>query len=262
MNDLATVGIVGAAVGVAKGVMDQKNAQKYDSQAGTDVGSYIKNGISNAIPLGLAAMGGYAGINTLLGKEFAIKGTNVKDISKSIAGNIYPGRDELIEELNETMVKNVSSSKKFLDKQAQLGAKEALEKIGNIPKEEAEKISKTVSSKNLNKSIEDLRDTVSKKIPEDKDIDNVLNAVKKRVEKTMSKEPDLENVLQTMNPIEKYANYPKAYFTNPDKTVRNTRVGVAISTYTGLAIGGRYLQGGSLTRDEYGRRDIAGVPFL
>lgn len=262
MNDLATVGIVGAAVGVAKGVIDQKNAQKYDSQAGTNVGSYIKNGISNAIPLGLAAMGGYAGIGTLLGKEFTIKGTNIKDIAKSISGNIYPGRDELIEELNETMVKNVSSSKKFLDKQAQLGAKEALEKIGNIPKEEAEKISKTVSSKNLDKSIEKLRDTVSEKLPEGKDIDNVLNTVKKRAEKTMSKEPDLENVLQTMNPIEKYANYPKAYFTNSDKTVRNTRKGVAIGTYAGLAIGGRYLQGGSLTRDEYGRRDIAGVPFL
>ena len=262
MNDLATVGIVGAAVGMAKGVIDQKNAQRYDSQASTDVGSYIKNGISNAIPLGLAAMGGYAGIGTLLGKEFTIKGTNIKDIAKSISGNIYPGRDELIEELNETMVKNVSSSKKFLDKQAQLGAKEALEKIGNIPKEEAEKISKTVSSKNLDKSIEKLRDTVSEKLPEGKDIDNVLNTVKKRAEKTMSKEPDLENVLQTMNPIEKYANYPKAYFTNPDKTVRNTRKGVAIGTYAGLAIGGRYLQGGSLTRDEYGRRDIAGVPFL
>ena len=262
MNDLATVGIVGAAVGMAKGVIDQKNAQRYDSQASTDVGSYIKNGISNAIPLGLAAMGGYAGIGTLLGKEFTIKGTSIKDIAKSISGNIYPGRDELIEELNETMVKNVSSSKKFLDKQAQLGAKEALEKIGNIPKEEAEKISKTVSSKNLDKSIEKLRDTVSEKLPEGKDIDNVLNTVKKRAEKTMSKEPDLENVLQTMNPIEKYANYPKAYFTNPDKTVRNTRKGVAIGTYTGLAIGGRYLQGGSLTRDEYGRRDIAGVPFL
>lgn len=262
MNDLATVGIVGAAVGMAKGVIDQKNAQRYDSQASTDVGSYIKSGISNAIPLGLAAMGGYAGIGTLLGKEFTIKGTNIKDIAKSISGNIYPGRDELIEELNETMVKNVSSSKKFLDKQAQLGAKEALEKIGNIPKEEAEKISKTVSSKNLDKSIEKLRDTVSEKLPEGKDIDNVLNTVKKRAEKTMSKEPDLENVLQTMNPIEKYANYPKAYFINPDKTVRNTRKGVAIGTYAGLAIGGRYLQGGSLTRDEYGRRDIAGVPFL
>lgn len=262
MNDLATVGIVGAAVGMAKGVIDQKNAQRYDSQASTNVGSYIKNGISNAIPLGLAAMGGYAGIGTLLGKEFTIKGTNIKDIAKSISGNIYPGRDELIEELNETMVKNVSSSKKFLDKQAQLGTKEALEKIGNIPKEEAEKISKTVSSKNLDKSIEKLRDIVSEKLPEGKDIDNVLNTVKKRAEKTMSKEPDLENVLQTMNPIEKYANYPKAYFTNPDKTVRNTRKGVAIGTYAGLAIGGRYLQGGSLTRDEYGRRDIAGVPFL
>lgn len=190
-------------------------------------------------------------------------GSKIQDIASSVANSkwaesIIPS----VQELNQTMVKNISSSKKFLDKQAQLGAKEALVKIGNIPKEEAEKISKTVSSKNLDKSIEDLRDTVSKKISEDKNIDNVLNAVKKRAEKTMSKEPDLESVLQTMNPIEKYASYPKAYFTNPDKKVRNTRIGTAIGTYTALSVGGRYLQGGTLTTDQYGRKDIAGIPFL
>ena len=190
-------------------------------------------------------------------------GSKIQDIASSVANSkwaesIIPS----VQELNQTMVKNISSSKKFLDKQAQLGAKEALEKIGNIPKEEAEKISKTVSSKNLDKSIEDLRDTVSKKIPKDKNIDNVLNAVKKRAEKTMSKEPDLESILQTMNPIEKYANYPKAYFTNPDKKVRNTRIGTAIGAYTALSVGGRYLQGGTLTTDQYGRKDIAGIPFL
>ena len=262
MNDLATVGIVGAAVGMAKGVIDQKNAQKYDSQAGTNVGSYIKNGISNAIPLGLAAMGGYAGIGTLLGKEFTIKGTNVKDIAKSIAGNVYPGRDELIEELNETMVKNVSSSKKFLDKQAQSGANHALEKFGGLSEEEAKKITKSISSKNVNENIDALKDTISNTISEDRDIDKVLKGMKNYSNDAINKEPSMEDVISGMKKNEKYLHYPKAYFTNPDKTVRNTRKGVAIGTYAGLAIGGRYLQGGSLTRDEYGRRDIAGVPFL
>ena len=29
-----------------------------------------------------------------------------------------------------------------------------------------------------------------------------------------------------------------------------------------LSVGGRYLQGGTLTTDQYGRKDIAGIPFL
>ena len=58
------------------------------------------------------------------------------------------------------------------------------------------------------------------------------------------------------------SKYPQAYFKNPDKKVRNTRIGTAVGAYAALSVGGRYLQGGTLTTDQYGRKDIAGIPFL
>ena len=61
---------------------------------------------------------------------------------------------------------------------------------------------------------------------------------------------------------DKIMKYPQAYFKNPDKEIRNTRIGTAVGVYTALSVGGRYLQGGTLTTDEYGRKDIAGIPFL
>lgn len=261
MNDLATVGIVGAAVGVAKGVIDQKNAQKYDSQASTDVGSYIKNGISNAIPLGLAAMGGYAGISTLLGKDFAIKGTSVKDIAKSIAGNVYPGKNELAEELNETIAKNMSSNKKYVNEKTRdiLNGKiddliEATSLSDDLAKKAKDIVANTNQS-NLDKNISEL----NKIFPNENVVHKTFDRAKKEIG-NITISPD--NVKRELGDIRYKMNIPKAYFTNPDKTVRNTRAGVAVGTYAGLAVGGRYLQGGSLTRDEYGRRDIAGVPFL
>ena len=55
-------------------------------------------------------------------------GETIEDIASSIsnskwAKSIIPTMDEL----NQTMTKNISSSKKFLDEQAQLGVKKALQ---------------------------------------------------------------------------------------------------------------------------------------
>ena len=65
-----------------------------------------------------------------------------------------------------------------------------------------------------------------------------------------------------ISPYQKPFIYPVAYFSNPDKHIRHTRINTAIGTYAGVAVGGRYLSGGTLTRDKYGRKDIAGIPFL
>lgn len=62
--------------------------------------------------------------------------------------------------------------------------------------------------------------------------------------------------------LTKLVETPKAYFTNPDKDIRNTRIKTAVAGYAAASVGGRYLSGGTLTRDSYGRNDIAGVPFI
>lgn len=62
--------------------------------------------------------------------------------------------------------------------------------------------------------------------------------------------------------LERVTTIPQAYFTNPDKDIRKARITTTVVGYAGLAVGGRYLSGGTLTRDSYGRNDIAGVPFV
>ena len=190
-------------------------------------------------------------------------GETIEDIASSVANSkwaksIIP----TINELNQTMAKNISSSKKFLDKQAQLGATQALERIGGLSKEEAETISKSISSKNINESIDELKDEITEYISDNRDIDKIISGMKKKATDNINKEPNLEQIMDGMKKNEKYLHYPKAYFTNPDKTIRNTRIGTAIGAYAALSVGRRYLQGGTLTTDEYGRKDIAGIPFL
>ena len=41
MNNIALAGLVRGGIGAVKGIIDQKEAQKYDPQAGTSASSYI-----------------------------------------------------------------------------------------------------------------------------------------------------------------------------------------------------------------------------
>lgn len=56
--------------------------------------------------------------------------------------------------------------------------------------------------------------------------------------------------------------YASTYFNNPDKSIKAQRIAAVAGTYAGVAVGSRYLAGGNLTHDEYGQRDIAGIPFI
>lgn len=67
---------------------------------------------------------------------------------------------------------------------------------------------------------------------------------------------------QMMGKVNYYANIPKAYFNPADPKVKADRIKAAVGGYAGVAVGARVLQGGSITRDEYGQRDIAGIPFV
>lgn len=56
--------------------------------------------------------------------------------------------------------------------------------------------------------------------------------------------------------------YASTYFSNPDQTIKRQRIAAVAGTYAGVAVGARTLSGGNLTHDEYGQRDIAGIPFI
>ena len=57
-----------------------------------------------------------------------------------------------------------------------------------------------------------------------------------------------------------YMRFAGGYF--GDKTYGGTRVKAAIGAYAGVNIGGRFLSGGGVTRNNTGERDIAGIPFI
>ena len=77
-----------------------------------------------------------------------------------------------------------------------------------------------------------------------------------------------DEVRNTIGGINYVFNAPKAYFNpvdasgNINKSARKARIATAAGAYVGINVGGRYLQGGTLTRDDYGQRDIAGIPFV
>ncbi len=82
-------------------------------------------------------------------------------------------------------------------------------------------------------------------------IANTLNTTSVTVEKA--------TLLEGMQHPLRYAS---TYFNNPDQTIKRQRIAAVAGTYAGVAVGTRALAGGNLTHDEYGQRDIAGVPFI
>ena len=71
-----------------------------------------------------------------------------------------------------------------------------------------------------------------------------------------------KNVRSRIGAINYFANLPSAYLNVEDKAVKNDRIKALVGGYAGIAIGGRIIQGGSITRDQYGQNDIAGIPFI
>lgn len=192
-----------------------------------------------------------------------IIGETIEDVASSIsnskwAKSIIP----TVDELNKTIADNSKLSRSLHDENIHRQLKSMFTGI-NIPEEEASRMAKTVKSKNYEQAINELSEDISKYT--DKPVDKVLERAKSITEKELSRKVDINEagIGGKLNAtVNKVIKYPQAYFMNPDKSIRDTRIGTAVGAYAGLAIGGRYLQGGTLTTDQYGRKDIAGIPFL
>lgn len=177
---------------------------------------------------------------------------NINEVASEIASSsygksIYPGKTELIKELNETMSMNPFMKKDELQTQML----KVFQK-GKISDDLANDMASTINPKSFNDDLEKLKEQMS---------EGTFKKAKEKAASVMDNplDPDELNKLSSLN---KAIHYPKAYFTNPDKTISSNRIATAALGYTGVAVGARYLSGGTLTTDSYGRKDIAGVPFL
>lgn len=177
-----------------------------------------------------------------------------KPVIQEYINTLYPGKTNLVKELNETIATNPRMSAKWMDERVQKDVSKRLKSF-KVPEDEAEKLSKTVFSNTYEKDIEALSENINQYII---DTDKAIQVLKTKTGKV------IDEGLDTVKPglYDKITKYPQAYFSNPDKKVRNTRIGTAVGAYAALSVGRRYLQGGTLTTDQYGRKDIAGIPFL
>lgn len=159
-----------------------------------------------------------------------------------------------VDELNQTIASNTRFSAPMRNDNVRSSLATMFQGI-NIPEEEAIRMAKGVNVKNYDSAIDALSDDIAKYT--DKPVDKVIARAKDVTQKEISKTLDPSSL-----PTASKALYPVAYFATPDKTIRNYRVGTAVGAYAGVAVGGRYLTGGTLTRDQYGQKDIAGIPFI
>ena len=180
-------------------------------------------------------------------------GAGIEDVAASIAKSDWH-KAIVPKDMNSELASFISGSTKRTSEMAQNTVRDALKSRVEITPEIEEAIQK-ISSKNLDESIDGALNNIGN-IP-----DAVSNIIKERASESVNN-IDGHKIIRQMTKTERYMNIPKAYFSHPDKKIKNTRIATAVGAYAGVAVGGRYLSGGTLTTDNYGKKDIAGVPFL
>lgn len=164
-------------------------------------------------------------------------GASIMDVAKSIAKDVYPGMPALTEEANRLV---------SLD-----GAKKTLNAIFEGTPGVSEQINK-LNLRNYDEGIQKVAETVAKETKQP------VEAIRDIVDPLLDSGAEVSDLSKPKQVVK----YAQAYYNNPDKKVRNRRIGTTIAAVEATAIGGRYLSGGTLTTDNYGRKDIAGIPFL
>lgn len=189
-------------------------------------------------------------------------GKSINEIASEFAGvdnyakTIFPGLKKLEEEFAQTIAGDTKLSSSLMDDKVQRTVRETLEGIEGIPN--IDEIVNKVHAQTYEKDIDGLADIIAKH--SDK-ADIAVNIMKDDAKEVIDAGLNPNNL--SLGLIDKAKKYPKAYFfSHPDKKIRNTRIGTAVGVYAGVSVGGRYLSGGTLTTDSYGRKDIAGIPLL
>lgn len=196
------------------------------------------------------------------------------DIADEIANsgfykNVVPTVDGFAQELNHAVGSNqkakISYLQNALDKEIAARARKPLEKAGldnatidSVSQRMANALHGTDYS---DEAISKLADIMRQNNVDEKMIDKFSGKASDAVQNILKQDVSIESptlVGGLTHPL----MYAKTYFNNPDPKVRNHRIAAVAGTYGAVAVGGRLLSGGTITEDNYGRRDIAGIPFI
>lgn len=196
-----------------------------------------------------------ASFNELLERGTKFVGDIADDvIHSSTFKTVIPGKEAWAKEFHQTVNSNQAIKSSL--------AKQRIALETNIPesllnKETADKAI-AQASKMTESGFENASKIIQDSGKSQEEAEKIVNIMKKKGERILSEEIDTDN----LSFLQKAPSYARAYFSNPDKKVVNTRIAAAAGTYAGAAVAGRYLSGGTLTSDNYGQKDIAGIPFI
>ena len=135
---------------------------------------------------------------------------------------------------------------------------------------ELDKFKGALNASNVDEA-KSVAETISKRFQDNKyleylnDVEKKYNA--KKTKQKLQKTPIINNFIDDGEWLAEkaYRLDPKgipAYFTTADKKTNRIRAGVVGAGYAGGAMVVRGLQGGNPVTNEYGERDIAGIPFI
>lgn len=139
------------------------------------------------------------------------------------------------------------------------------------------KIADRIKREATDTSADDIIDTLFREYQEDyskifadeTDLNKAKSALKESFKDRLSMPG--ANQKTTVNAQEAYASlnaFQKgqalggAYFNTADKDAKFARMATAAGVYMGAATVGRVMNGGTLTQDSYGRKDLVGIPFI
>ena len=179
--------------------------------------------------------------------------------------NVIPTSDEFTRELlqgiNSNQKAKIDYLQDALDNAVKYRAKPPLKKAG-LDNETIENVSQQIANAlhgtdYSDEAISKLADIMKSHNINDKMVNTFINNTSDSVQEVLS-----QNIVSLVNGTTHPVLYAKTYFNNPDPKIKQQRIAAVVGAYGTLAVGGRLLSGGTITEDNYGRRDIAGIPFI
>lgn len=204
-------------------------------------------------------------------------GTTIQEVASSIAHDVFPGKQALAGEIGERIASYANAGthwKVFRDSLGDASSginkdiqdilftrfdKDFLSDIG-LKSDAIQNITE-LSGSATQSNLANTFDAIKKAANDENFSRYVDDVVGPQIAKT-AKGLSAENVMPSIGKTNYALNVPRAYFDSPDKKVKTSRIAAAAAAYAGVSVGGRVLSGGTLTRDQYGRKDIAGIPFI
>lgn len=197
--------------------------------------------------------------NSILNGIYHLK-NSAMDVAESIAKSDY-GQKVIPQNFSQELGEAFRTSGYFKSLQAQEGVNSVLsDYISDVA--ERDKLTRNINGNKLDESLERIREPLKSKLSEEVDVDDALARMRKAAQNEMDSNTTAQEAYNRMHTVDRVTYAPGAYFSHPDSKTRHARMIAAAASAETVAITGRYLSGGTLTRDSYGRKDIAGIPLI